>query len=77
MPTHKEAAQQRNAVRQQARQELADLLGIPRRQVPFPHSNRELEETHNRIQVIRDRINQQIQELNERRVHEEFLNLGE
>ena len=76
MPTRKEAAQQRNAVRQQARQELADLLGIPRRQVSFPHSNRELEETHNRIQVIRDRINQQIRELGERRAHEEFLNLG-
>ena len=57
MPTRKEAAQQRNGVMQQARQELADLLGVPRRQVPFPHSNRELEETHNRIQVIRDRIN--------------------
>ena len=74
MPTRREAAQQRNAVRQQARQELANLLGVSRREVEYPHSNRELEETRNRIQVIRNRINREVQELNEARVREERTN---
>src|SRR5947207_883428 len=74
MPTRREAAQQRNAVRQQARQELADLLGVSRREVEYPHSNRELEETRNRIQVIRNRINREVQELNEARVQKERKN---
>ncbi len=74
MPTRKEAAQQRNLIRHQARQELADLLGVSRRQIPFPHSNVELEETRNRIQVIKDRINREVQELNEARIREERTN---
>src|SRR6266496_4929991 len=74
MPTRKEASQQRNLIRHQARQELADLLGVSRRQIPFPHSNVELEETRNRIQVIKNRINREVQELNEARVREERTN---
>ncbi len=74
MPTRKEAAQQRNLIRHQTRQELADLLGVSRRQIPFPHSNVELEETRNRIQVIKDRIDREVQELNEARIREERTN---
>ncbi len=57
-------------------------MGVSRRQIPFPHSNVELEETRNRIQIIKDRINREVQELNEARIREkranaEFLELAQ